>query len=190
MIQILWVNNPEKLNVDFKPTYESLFTPNERRDWDQLIDLIGHTQFRLYEIFCQEKFIGFISVWDLTEFSFIEHFGICTAEQGKGYGAQALSQVLSMNSKPVVLEVEEPLTEIARKRILFYERFSFSVNIGSYFQPPYSRKKESVKMLLMSYPKKIETSDFERTKAHIHVQVYKYSSEIPHFEESRTFLTD
>lgn len=182
MIQLLWVTNPEKLNIDFKPTYESLFPPNERREWDQLLDLIVHTQFRLYEIFTHEKFIGFISVWDLTEFSFIEHFGIRHTEQGKGYGAQALTQVLSMNSKPVVLEVEEPLTETARKRISFYERFSFSVNVGNYFQPSYSKEKVGVKMLLMSYPLKIELADFERIKAQIHHQVYKYSGEVPNFE--------
>ena len=182
MIQLLWVTNPEKLNIDFKPTYESLFPSDELRKWDQLLDLIGHTQFRLYEIFVHEKFVGFISVWDLTEFSFIEHFGICTTEQGKGYGAQALNQVLSMNSKPVVLEVEEPLTETARKRIAFYERFSFSISAGNYFQPPYSRDKKSVKMLLMSYPNKIKTSDFEKIEAQIHDRVYGYGDKVRDFK--------
>jgi len=182
MIQLLWVTNPEKLSVDFRSTYESLFPPDERREWDELLDLQCNTHFKLFEIYHQEKFIGFISVWDLTEFRFIEHFGICTSEQGKGYGTQVLNQILSMNSKPIVLEVEEPLTETARKRISFYKRFNFSVNTGSYFQPPYSKEKQSVKMLLMSYPIKIETSDLERIKAQIHVQVYKYSGEIPHFE--------
>lgn len=178
MIQLLRVTNPEKLNIDFKPTYESLFPPDERREWDQLLDLIGYTQYSLYEIFSNEKFIGFISVWNLTEFSFIEHFGICTTEQGKGYGAQALNKILLISSEPVVLEVEEPLTEPARKRIAFYERFSFSICTRNYFQPPYSRDKKSVNMLLMSYPKKIETSDFEKIKAQIHDRVYGYNGEI------------
>ena len=182
MIQLLWVTNPEKLTIDLRSTYESLFPPDERREWGQLMSLIGHTPFRLYEIFVQEKFVGFISVWDLTEFSFIEHFGIRTTEQGKGYGAEALSQVLSMNSKPVVLEVEEPLTETARKRISFYERFSFSVNSGSYFQPPYSIEKACVKMLLMSHPLKIELADFERIKVHIHDRVYGYTGKVHDFD--------
>jgi len=182
MIQLHSVNNFENLNFDFKPTYESSFPPEERREWDQLPDLICNTKFKLYEIFLREKFIGFISVWDLEEFSFIEHFAICSTHQAKGYGTQALSQVLSMNSKPVVLEVEKPLTETARKRISFYERFSFSVNTGSYFQPPYSFDKSSVKMLLMSYPTKIETSDFERIKTRIHQRVYGYVGKVQDFE--------
>lgn len=182
MIQLLLVTNPEKLNSDFKPTYESLFPPDERREWNQLLDLLYSTQFKLYEIYLQEEFIGFISVWDLGKFSFIEHFAICAEYQGKGYGTKALNQVISLVGKPFILEVEEPLTEPARKRIAFYERVNFFVNAGSYVQPPYSREKKSIKMLLMSYPLKIESTDFERIKTHIHYQVYKYGSEIPNFE--------
>ena len=182
MIQLIWVTNPEKLNVDFKHTYESSFPTNEQRELNQLLDLLGSIEFKLYEIYFQENFIGFISVWDLTEFSFIEHFAICTKHQGKGYGTQVLNQVLSMNSRPVVLEVEQPSTETARKRISFYEQFSFSVNAGNYFQPPYSSEKGSVKMLLMSYPTKIRTSDFERIKAEIHNRVYGYNGEVTDFE--------
>ena len=182
MIQLIWVTNPEKLNVDFKHTYESSFPTNEQRELNQLLDLLGSIEFKLYEIYFQENFIGFISVWDLTEFNFIEHFAICATEQEKGYGTQVLNQVLSMNSRPVVLEVEQPSTETAQKRISFYERLNFSVNVGKYFQPSYSIEKSSVKMLLMSYPKEIETSDFERIKTQIHDRVYGYSDEIRDFE--------
>ena len=176
MIQLLRVTNPEKLNVDFKHTYESSFPEDERREFDQLLDLLDNTQFKLYEIYLNEKFSGFISVWNLTGFNFIEHFAICAKEQGKGYGTQVLNQVLLINSKPIVLEVEEPFTETARRRISFYERLNFSMNTGSYFQPPYSIGKSSVKMQLMSYPAKIEPQDFERIKAQIHDSVYGYRS--------------
>ena len=112
----------------------------------QLLDLLGNTQFKLYEIYLQKKFVGFISVWDLTDFSFIEHFAIHPEEQENGYGTQALYQVLLTHRQPVILEVEEPFAETARKRISFYERLNFSVNIESYFQPPYAIGKSSVKM--------------------------------------------
>lgn len=174
MIQLLSVTNPDKLNFEFRQIYESSFPEDERREWAQLPDLLHNIQFKIYEIYSQAKFLGFISVWDLEQFSFIEHFAISGTEQGKGYGTQALNQVLSMNSKPVILEVEEPFTENARKRIAFYERSNFSVNDQSYFQPPYSFNKNSVRMLLMSYPTKIEPEYFEKIKAQIHDQVYGY----------------
>lgn len=178
MIQLYPVINPDKLNFDLKQIYEASFPEDERREWTQLTELLNNTQFSLNEIYNQQKFIGFISIWNLNEFSFIEHFAIQDAEQKKGYGTQTMEHVLSMNSKPVILEVEEPLTEKARKRMAFYERLNFTVNSGSYFQPAYSIGKSSIKMLLMSYPMKIKTADFERIKAHIHDQVYGYSNEV------------
>jgi len=174
MIQLLSVTNPDILNFEFRQIYESSFPEDERREWVQFIDLLHNSQFKLYEIYIQKKFIGFISVWDLMEFSFIEHFAFRVTEQGKGYGTQTLNRVLSMNSQPVILEVEEPFTATARKRISFYERLNFSVNNQSYFQPPYSPNKNSVKMLLMSYPTKIEPEYFERIKTQIHTLVYGY----------------
>ncbi len=174
MIQLFRITSPEKLNVDFKHTYESSFPEDERREFNQLLDLLGNTQFKLYEIHLHERFLGFISVWDLTEFIFVEHFAICATEQGKGYGTETIKQVLSINSKQVILEVEEPFTEKAQNRIKFYEQLNFVINDFSYFQPPYSIGKSSIKMLLMSYPIKIETADFEEFKAKIHDQVYGY----------------
>ena len=174
MIQLLSVTNPDRLNFEFRQIYESSFPEDERREWTQLLDLLYNMQFKLYEIYFHAKFLGLISVWDLEEFCFIEHFAICATEQGKGHGTMTLNQILSMNSKPFILEVEEPFTETARKRISFYERLNFSANNQSYFQPPYSFNKNSVKMLLMSYPAKIELENFEKIKALIHDRVYGY----------------
>ena len=174
MIQLHPVINPDKLNFDLKQIYEDSFPEDERREWTQLLELLSNTQFSLNEIYDQQKFLGFISIWNLTEFSFIEHFAIQDTDQGKGYGTQVIKRVLSMNSKPVILEVEEPFTENARKRIAFYERLHFTVNEFSYFQPAYSLEKKSIKMLLMSYPTNIYPEDFERIKVRIHDQVYGY----------------
>lgn len=174
MIQLLQVTNPDKLNVDFRQIYEASFPEDERRGWDKLLELPGHSHFSLNEIYLQQKFLGFISVWDLAEFKFIEHFAIRDTDQGKGYGTQALNQILSISQIPVILEVEEPFTEMARKRITFYEQLNFVVNRESYFQPPYSIGKPGIKMLLMSYPSEIEPEFFERIKAQIHDQVYGF----------------
>jgi ribosomal protein S18 acetylase RimI-like enzyme len=174
MIQLHPVINPDKLNFDLKQIYEASFPEDERREWKQLLELLNNTQFCLYEIYDQQKILGFISIWNLTEFSFIEHFAIQDAEQGKGYGTQVIEHVLSMNSKPIILEVEEPITENARKRIAFYERLNFAVNDFNYFQPAYSPEKRSIKMLLMSYPSNIYPEIFEGIKDRIHHEVYGY----------------
>ena len=71
MIQLLSVTNPDKLNFEFRQVYESSFPEDERREWIQLLDLLCNKEFKLYEIYIQAKFIGFITVWDLAEFIFI-----------------------------------------------------------------------------------------------------------------------
>ncbi len=173
MIQLYPVKNPDRLNSDFKQIYETSFPEDERREWTQLLELLDNKQFSLNEIYDQQKYLGFISIWNLIEFNFVEHFAIRATEQGKGYGTQTMEHVLSINSKPIILEIEEPFTETTRKRMEFYERLDFTVNDFSYFQPHYSIEKCSVKLLLMSYPSKIYPEDFEKIRDRIHDCVYE-----------------
>ncbi|MBL7971879.1 MAG: GNAT family N-acetyltransferase [Prolixibacteraceae bacterium] len=172
MIQLVQVTKSTDLNVDLKQTYEEAFPPDERREWNHWIQMLGDVRFCLNEVYNEERFIGFISVWDLDQFRFIEHFAIRDTERSKGFGSRILEQLLAQKSSPVILEVEEPFSEIARKRIAFYERMGFVVSGGEYFQPPYSAGKNSVKLLLMSYPGAIDPTDFAGVKSRIHSRVY------------------
>jgi hypothetical protein len=95
-------------------------------------------------------------------------------ERGKGLGTQVIRQILARIPAPVILEVEEPFTDVARKRISFYEQLNFSVSEGDYYQPPYSIGKNKVKMLLMSYAEKLKTNDFTEIKSRIHQSVYHF----------------
>lgn len=174
MIQLIPVIHPTELNTDFRQIYEETFPPDERREWNKLTELIGNDHFSLNEIYHQEKFAGFISIWNLGEFSFIEHFAIRDTERGKGIGTRIIRQIIAQISTPVILEVEEPHTLSARKRIGFYERLNFWVSDGDYCQPPYAIDKNKVKMLLMSYPNRIQPENFAGIKNRIHDVVYQY----------------
>lgn len=165
------------MNSDLQQIYEESFPANERREWNQLIDLLKNDLFTFNGIYHQQQLIGLITFWDLNGFCFIEHFAIRNTEQGKGYGTQVI-KLLEQNDNILILEVEEPFTEIAKKRISFYARLNFSVNEASYFQPAYSIEKNSVKLLLMSYPQKINFPDFENIKIQIHDQVYGFTQAI------------
>ncbi|HZL08392.1 MAG TPA: GNAT family N-acetyltransferase [Prolixibacteraceae bacterium] len=174
MIQLLPITNSAELNVDFKQIYEEAFPPDERREWQQLTELLTNSIFTLNEIYFQHQFIGFISIWNLNEFSFIEHFAIRDTERGKGFGTQVIQQIIAQNPGPVILEVEEPLTDMAQKRISFYENLNFSVSEEDYYQPPYSIGKNKVKMQLMSYPEKIRHEDFAENQSKIYQLVYHF----------------
>lgn len=173
MIKLIPVRGEHELNADVREMYESAFPDDERREWVQLFTLITNPAYRFNLIFDEQILIGLISVWNLNEFIFIEHFTIRNKERGKGFGTEVIRQIIS-KEMPVILEVEEPLSEMAIKRIRFYERLHFSVSQGEYFQPPYSKDKQMVKMLLMSFPQKLLAANFESTKKLIHKHVYKF----------------
>lgn len=173
MIELIPVTNSSELSTEFKQIYEEAFPQDERREWQQLIELLKIPQFCLNEIFHQQKFIGFYSIWNLSGFNFIEHFAIRDTERGKGFGSQAIHQILTRISTPLFLEVEESFTDAARKRIKFYEKLNFTLSDGVYYQPPYSIGKNKVKMLLMSYPESIIPDDFAAIQSGIHEVVYQ-----------------
>lgn len=173
MIKLFPVTDTNELNAEVREIYESAFPEDERREWVQLLTLITIPAFRFNLIFNEQILIGLISLWNLEEFVFIEHFAIRDSERGKGYGTEVIRNIISM-AIPVVLEVEEPSSAMAIKRIRFYERLHFSVSQGEYFQPSYSNDKQMVKMLLMSYPNELLPSNVESTKKLIHEHVYKF----------------
>lgn len=174
MIQLIPITHSTVLNIDFKQIYEEAFPMDERREWNQLSELLANPQFSFNGIYDEQKLIGLISVWNLNKFSFIEHFAIRGSERGKGFGSQVLQLIRSRISNPVILEVEEPFNDTSRKRIAFYECQNFLVSDCEYYQPPYSIGKSKVKMLLMSFPERIKPKDFINIKSQIYQSVYQY----------------
>ena len=173
-IRLIRLAGSSELTNEFKILYEEAFPPDERREWPQVVDLLSNSNFNFFGIYHHERTIGLLSVWNLDEFQFIEHFAIQDIDRGQGFGTQVIQQLLNRSSIPVILEVEEPLTEIAQKRIAFYKRLNFNVCEGDYYQPPYSIGKNKVKMLLMSFPEKISQDSMIQVKTKIYVSVYNF----------------
>jgi hypothetical protein len=174
-IQLIRVAYSSELSNEFKTIYEEAFPLDERREWSQIIDMLSNPDFILFKIYHQKKSIGLLSVWNLDIFCFIEHFAIQDIDRGKGFGTQVIQQLQSQISTPLILEVEEPLTEMAQKRIAFYEHLNFHVCNENYYQPPYSAKKSKVKMLLMSSSVKLFQDSLIQVKAKIYDSVYNFS---------------
>ncbi|MBW8333083.1 MAG: GNAT family N-acetyltransferase [Prolixibacteraceae bacterium] len=173
MIKLIPVSNSDDLSDDLKQIYIGSFPPDERRDWQKMKELLQHSSFILNQVFENEELVGLISHWNLPNFLFIEHFAILQSKRGKGIGSRALKQVIAENLKTIIIEVEEPISDDARRRIAFYESAGFSVCEGIYHQPPYSPDKNKVKMLLMSFPEKILPPEFDEIKTRIYREVYQ-----------------
>ena len=149
---------------------EKSFPPDEIRTMEGAKRILSNKSYRLYRIIDSGEFIGFIAVWKLSEFIFIEHFAMHPDKRGKGYGARALSALFKTYGQ-AVLEVEPPEDEIKRRRVAFYERCGFHLSREEYYQPPYREGGEAVRLMLMRYPNSIKNHG--EVAAALYREVYK-----------------
>jgi len=174
MINLILGSKLQELNDEIKQIYIDSFPDYERREWHELKQLLNNPIFNLTPVFDNQKLIGLISIWDLHDLIFIEHFAIEKSFQCKGVGSQVLKQIIHGKSGRIVLEIEPSTNELTHRRITFYERLGFSTCEISYWQPPYSPDKKKVKMQLMSFPDKILPLEFIEIKAQLYKDVYQW----------------
>jgi len=158
--------------------YLSSFPDGERRDWCDLrskADDRSHP-LSLYTITDDSGVpVGLITVWNFSEFFYVEHFAVDSAARGGGLGGRALDETLAMlgNGKPVVLEVEPPTGgygPVAERRVGFYRRHGFTdFPHYNYIQPPYSPGLPSLPLMLMSTCAGV---DLDMVSATLHREVY------------------
>ena len=82
---------------------------------------------------------AFINYYHLRDINalFVEHFASAEELRGKGVGSAVMNSLLERSGDSlVVLEVEPPEDELSRRRVQLYRRLGFTLNDGSYFQPP------------------------------------------------------
>lgn len=121
----------------------------------------------------EDTLIGLFNYWDFGGFCYGEHFAIDPARRNGGYGKRALEELCRMvHPRPIVLEVEMPEEEMARRRIGFYQRQGFSLWDKPYQQPPYKPGDGYLPMRLMAYGGIDPETAFDTVCARIHREVY------------------
>lgn len=118
------------------------------------------------------EFCGFITWWDFGDFVYGEHFAMLPECRGAGIGGEVIDRFVADAGKPVVLEVELPTNDTARRRIGFYERHGFTLCDAEYVQPPYDAGGEGVPMRLMSHGMPLDAETFERVRDTLYAEVY------------------
>lgn len=145
--------------ADFDEIYckmEAAFIREERRDPAPARALLQNPRYSVYHLEEDDgQRVGFVALWKLDGVTFIEHLAIDEAHRNRGLGAVALTLLKQRYSK-IVLEVERPITELAARRIGFYERNGFYQNDYPYRQPSYREPGGEIDMILMTYPAPLE----------------------------------
>lgn len=161
---------------DFEQVYaimEASFPPDEHRPYEEQKALLDISAYQIYVSKDEDMVKGFLAVWEFDEIRFIEHFAVNPAYRNEGIGAKMLQELCNQRSKRICLEVELPDTEMARRRIKFYERNNFYYNAYSYMQPSISIGRNPIPLRIMTTNGKITEEEFLKIKGLLYRRVYK-----------------
>ncbi|MFD0762072.1 GNAT family N-acetyltransferase [Lutibacter aestuarii] len=151
--------------------YEEAFPIYERRTLKAQTKLFGNHSYK-FDLFVQDDvFIGFILWWNFKDFQYIDHFAVSKLLRNKGYGAKILQEFIKSNSKPTLLEVELPDSPLNKRRIKFYERLGFKLNLHNY-KVPSSIDNRKIDLLVMSYPEVISKEKLNQFVVNNHPTIF------------------
>ena len=157
---------------EFTSVYEEMtkaFVKDEIRYFNDAVALLNNEKYNIYHIVFDNKKVGFITIWKLSKFYFVEHFVIYNQYRNKGLGGKAIDEI-SKKFKKIILEAELPNDEISKRRLGFYSRHEFVINEFKYIQPAYHKELKPVEMKLLSYQNKVINKD--EVIEEIHKEVY------------------
>ncbi len=151
---------------------EHSFPPDEYRPYGEQKALLDNDIYKILAVSDEnDGVMGFAAVYELENVTFAEHLAVDERYRNLGIGAKIL-QELKAKGRRIVLEVEPPDGDIAKRRIGFYKRNGFFLNGYPYLQPPISQGKKPVPLMLMTTDGKIGEQEFEALKTEIYKKVY------------------
>ncbi|MCL1632679.1 GNAT family N-acetyltransferase [Sporolactobacillus sp. CPB3-1] len=159
----------------FYQLMEASFPEEEYRAYDEELHLLDKKAFSVlvrYDL-SGRRIEGFIAEWRFRTCSFLEQLAVEPTLRGRGIGSEMLKSYLSQTDKPVLIEVERPsASELAARRIDFYQRLGFILCSFGYTQPDLRPSGSRVDLLLMHYPFALSEHDLLARKKEIFHTVY------------------
>lgn len=161
-------------NADMSFIYSGMlqnFVRDELREYEDFARVFHNGRYGVYHITENGKRLGFVGIWELEGFAFVEHFVIYADFRCSGYGSAAMRSLQAKYGN-IVLEMEAPQSDDQIRRYAFYSRLGFYMNEEEYFQPAYHEDCSPYPLKLMSFPKKLDAVDYVSVKKAIYSSVY------------------
>jgi ribosomal protein S18 acetylase RimI-like enzyme len=152
---------------------EESFPPDEIRSHEGQKALLEDARYHIYAALRPDGSIqGIMAVWKFAEFAFLEHFAVSPADRNSGIGSAMLQALKERVQTDICLEAELPETELACRRIGFYERNGFSVQDYPYVQPALGADRKPIPLILMTTGGKKDRAQLDKIKAILYRNVY------------------
>lgn len=163
---------------EFKQVFsiiEQSFPIDEYRTFEEHKELLNEPEYCIYVQHATHggNIQAFLAVWQFEDFTYIEHFAIDPALRGQGIGSAILQEVHQLFPRQICLEVELPRNNFAKRRISFYERNGFFLNDYPYMQPPLSKGKNELPLIIMTSKARIGKERFRQIQKKLYQKVYK-----------------
>ena len=149
---------------------EQSFPLEEYRSYEGQKALLVKPAYRIYAAKEEGEILGFAAVWQLENWLFLEHLAVNPQFRNRGIGAELLN---FLAEKRCCLEVELPETDIARRRIGFYQRNGFFLNDYPYVQPSLGEGRGPMPLSIMTSGRTISPEEFTQLRQLLYTHVYE-----------------
>lgn len=166
--RIIQVNDP--LYEKALHLYGISFPIHEQREAFSQMQILQQEAYHFDAICDNGEFIGEILYWDIGGAYYIEHFCVLPTMRNKHYGQKILN---AYQPASLILEIDPPVDEVSTRRKGFYERCGFVENPYTHIHPPYHKENAGHTLVVMSSPKMLETSEYERFNHYLQDVVMK-----------------
>ena len=147
--------------------------PNEHRSCGAQRALFDRSAYGVLTGEHEGRLCALMALWSFPDFRYLEHFAVDPALRGRGIGGEMLMRYIGEDPRPLVLEVEPPETEIARRRIGFYTRCGMHLSDFPYAQPPLNEGDGMLPLMLMS-SSMLTHEGAALVRDHLYREVYHY----------------
>ena len=153
---------------------EQSFPLDEYRAYEEQKALFVNPEYEIYTWHEKEEepIAAFAAVWEFDNMVFLEHLAVDLEYRNGGIGAKVLQALKQIFDKKICLEVELPETDLAKRRIGFYERNGFFLNSYDYIQPSLSKGRNPIPLLIMTTGRRIEKEEFVEIRDALYEKVY------------------
>lgn len=144
--------------------YEDSFPHYERRSWECQLLTLSDNAFRAEVVVDSQSqmAVALIFYWVDDSMVYIEHIAVSEELRGQGIGAKLIAQLIGcFPDSLIVLEIDPPTDTISVRRLGFYLRLGFLETGISFIHPSFATPATPHQLDLLSYPRKIEQSEFE-----------------------------
>lgn len=167
-----------KLDVSWFAQVDELmkeaFPIEERRSSEKQKALFALPAYEMYGIVKDGKLQAFLAAWDLGDMIFGEHLATDASLRGSGIGRELLMEYMDYKKKRIVFEVEHPGSEMAKRRIGFYERLGCTLYPDvPYVQPPFHEGLDPLPLHIMAKPAFSSRAEMDASIQRLYEVVYE-----------------